>query len=144
MTAVQNGRSASPADRRLVFMAVGAMGLGVQLLVLRLLATGTTLALQMSMVLAVEAALLHNFVWHERWTWADRNPAAAGAWQQRLTRFHLTNGVLSIAGNLVLTSLLVAVAGLHYLVANVLAVAACTVLNFLAADRLVFAGKEHR
>ncbi len=34
MTAVQNGRSASPADRRLVFMAVGAMGLGVQLLVL--------------------------------------------------------------------------------------------------------------
>lgn len=71
MTAIQNGPSASPVDRRLVFMAVGAMGLGVQLLVLRLLATGTTLALQTSMVLAVETALLHNFVWHERWTWAD-------------------------------------------------------------------------
>ena len=55
-------------------MAVGAMGLGVQLLVLRLLATGTTLALQTSMALAVETALLHNFVWHERWTWADRRP----------------------------------------------------------------------
>ena len=137
MTAIQNGPSASPADRRLVFMAVGAMGLGVQLLVLRLLATGTTLALQTSMVLAVETALLHNFVWHERWTWADRKAAASRAWLTRLTRFHLTNGLLSIAGNVLLTSLLVA-AGLHYLVANVLAVAACTVLNFLAADRLVF------
>ena len=55
------------------------MGLGLQLLVLRLLATGTTLALQTSMVLAVETALLHNFVWHERWTWADRKAGARRA-----------------------------------------------------------------
>ena len=112
----------APMDRRLVFMTVGAMGLGLQLLMLRLLATGTTLALQTSMVLAVETALLHNFVWHERWTWADRKPSASSAWLQRLARFHLTSGVLSIAGNVALTSLFVTVAGLHYLVANVLAV----------------------
>ena len=139
MTSTQRRWPAALADRRLAFMAVGAMGLGVQLLVLRLLTTGTTLALQTSMLLAVEAALLHNFVWHERWTWADRQPATPSALLQRLTRFHLTNGVVSIAGNVVLTSVFVAVAGLHYLLANVLAVAACTVLNFLAADRLVFA-----
>ena len=135
---MQLGQVAAPMDRRLVFMAIGTMGLGLQLLVLRLLATGTTLALQTSMVLAVETALLHNFVWHERWTWADRKAGAPSAWLQRLARFHLTSGVVSIAGNVLLTSLFVAVAGLHYLVANVLAVGACTVLNFLAADRLVF------
>jgi hypothetical protein len=55
------------------------MGLGLQLLVLRLLATATTLPLQTSLMLAVETALLHNFVWHERWTWADRKRGASRA-----------------------------------------------------------------
>ena len=138
MTAMQPDGTAVPMDRGLVFMAVGTMGLGVQLMVLRLLAAATTLSLETSMVLAVEVALLHNFVWHERWTWADREPGLSSARLGRLARFHLTNGLFSIAGNVLLTSLLVAVAGLHYLVANVLAVALCTVVNFLAADRLVF------
>ena len=135
---MQLGQVAAPIDRRLVFMAIGTMGLGLQLLVLRMLATGTTLALQTSMVLAVETALLHNFAWHERWTWADRKAGTPGAWLQRLARFHVTSGVVSIAGNVLLTSVFVSGAGLHYLVANVLAVGACTLLNFLAADRLVF------
>ena len=140
----QHGQVATPPDRRLMFVAVGAMGLGVQLLVLRLLATETTMALPVSMALAVEAALLHNFVWHERWTWADRRPGASNPWLARLGRFHLTSGVVSIGGNVLLTSLFVTVAGLHYLVANVLAVAACTILNFLTADRLVFRVQEAR
>jgi putative flippase GtrA len=89
-------------DRRLAFIAVGTMGLGLQLLVLRLLATGTTLPLQTSLMLAVETALLHNFVWHERWTWADRKRGASRVWLRRLTRFHLTSGVVSIFGNVVL------------------------------------------
>jgi putative flippase GtrA len=131
-------RDGQSMDRRLVFMAVGTMGLGVQLLVLPLLASGAGLGLQTSTALAVEAALLHNFVWHEHWTWADRMRGSRRAVFQRLTRFHLTSGAVSIAGNLALTTVFVAVAGLHYLVANVLAVAACTVLDFLAADRLVF------
>jgi len=122
----------------LKFMAVGTMGLGVQLVVLRALATGAGLGLQTSIALAVEAALLHNFVWHERWTWADRTRGPRPAVLRRLTRFHLTSGTLSLLGNLALTTLLAAGAGLHYLVANLLAVAACAVLNFLAADRLVF------
>ena len=121
---------APPTDRRLVFMAIGRMGLGLQLMVLQLLTIGTTLALQTSMVLAVETALLHNFVWHERWTWADRTSGASSAWPKRLARFHVTSGAVSIAGNVLLTSLFVTVSGLHYLVANVLAVGACTVLNF--------------
>jgi putative flippase GtrA len=135
---IRDRQAAPSVDRRLVFIAVGTMGLAVQLVVLRLLATGTGLDLQSSTALAVEAALLHNFVWHERWTWADRTGGVRPAVLQRLARFHLTSGAVSIAGNLALTTVFVAVAGLHYLAANVLAVAACTVLNFVTADRLVF------
>ena len=40
--------------------------------------------------LAVEAAILHNFLWHERWTWSDR--AAAGRRLDRLAAFQRHRG----------------------------------------------------
>jgi putative flippase GtrA len=128
-------------DRRLAFAAVGALGLGVQLSVLHLLAGWSGLDYRAGTALAVEAALLHNFLWHERWTWADRVSPFRGAVGRRLARFHLANGVISLAGNVLLTTVLVTVFALHYLAANLLAVAGCLVLNFLAADRLVFSSE---
>lgn len=47
------------------------------------------------------AAGRHNFVWHERWTWADRVPVH-GHFMKRLLYFHLANGTVSLAGNLIL------------------------------------------
>ena len=44
-----------------------------------------------AMPVAVEAAVLTNFFWHERWTWHDR-VQASGRWS-RLLRFHITNGI---------------------------------------------------
>ena len=85
--------------------------------------------------LAVEAAVLHNFFWHERFTWADRRTAASLA---RLVKFNLSTGGLSIVGNVLAMKLLVEVAGIEYLLANLLSIAACSVLNFLVADRGIF------
>jgi hypothetical protein len=48
---------------------------------------------------AVEAAVLHNFAWHQRWTWRDRRPASAHETLGRLLRFHALNGAVSLAGN---------------------------------------------
>ena len=128
-------------DRRLAFAAVGALGLGVQLSVLHLLTGWSGLDYRAGTALAVEAALLHNFLWHERWTWADRVRPFRGAVGRRLARFHLANGVISLAGNVLLTTVLVTAFALHYLAANLLAVTGCLVLNFLAADRLVFSSE---
>jgi putative flippase GtrA len=52
--------------------------------------------------------------------------------------------VISIAGNVVLTWLLVGWIHLPLLLANLLAVLALSVLNFCSADRLVFATKLSR
>ena len=41
-------------------------------------------------------------------------------------------------GNLLLMKLLVGYFGLHYAVANILAIGVCSVLNFFAGERLVF------
>jgi putative flippase GtrA len=120
------------------FVGVGAAGFAVQLAALQLFTVGLGLPLVVATAGAVEVAVLHNFVWHERWTWVRRGTTARDGRAGRLGRFHLTSGAVSITGNMVITSWVVAVSGAPLLLANALAVGACTVLNFVAADRLVF------
>ena len=135
------------------FNLVGVIGLVVQLAALwlfnRVLGFGELFATGA----AVEAAVLHNFVWHERFTWVDRVGAAARrfAFRElcatrvfsesslgRLLLFNLTNGAVSLAGNITIMSLLIGHARLPLLAANLIATACCALLNFVLSDRLVF------
>lgn len=118
------------------FNAVGAMGIAVQLGALAFLRSVLELNYLFSTALAVEAAVLHNFFWHERFTWADRRIGGAA---QRLFRFNFTTGLFSIAGNVLFTKLFVE-AGVPYLIANGSAIVLCSIINFLVNDRLVFVG----
>jgi putative flippase GtrA len=95
------------------------------------------LPVTLATALAVEGALLHNFAWHERWTWAG---VTGGSRAGRLARFHVSNGLISIAGNIVMTNVLVH-AGLPLVVANAAAVLTCAMLNFTAALLWVFCAK---
>ncbi len=84
---------------------------------------------------AVQTAILHNFLWHQRWTWKGRGRHSAA---RRLLRFNLAAAAVSLVGNLVVMSILVGRLGLPALPANVVAVAACALVNFLVSDRWVF------
>ena len=89
-------------------------------------------------VVAVEAAILHNFYWHQRWTWRDR---PAGSWRAaagRLGRFQLLNGTISLAGNVAVIALLTGVLGVHPVLASIAAIAVCSLVNFGASHSLVF------
>jgi putative flippase GtrA len=127
--------SPSGLVRWMKFNAVGAIGIGVQLAVLTLLKSGLELNYLLATALAVEAAVLHNFFWHERFTWADRPTADR---LHRLLKFNLTTGLFSIGGNIVFTKLLVN-AGVGYLPADATSIALCSIINFALNDRLVFA-----
>jgi putative flippase GtrA len=118
------------------FNVVGIVGLVVQLGAL-IAFDRMGIPIVPATALAVEAALLHNFFWHERWTWAG---VTSGSRAGRLARFHASNGVLSIAGNIALTSALVH-AGAPLVVANVAAVLMCALLNFATAHVWVFCAK---
>ncbi len=120
------------------FNVVGIMGVGVQIMTLVMLRGWFHMDYLLATALAVEAAILHNFVWHERWTWVDRTTSHDSTRLARLLRFNLTIGVLSIGENLLFMELLVGRLEVHYLVANLIAIASCSVLNFVASDRLVF------
>ena len=127
----------SEVKRWVMFNSVGAIGIVVQLCTLFLLTSCAGVNYLLATGLAVEAAVLHNFLWHERWTWADR-PRVPGSLGKRLAWFHLANGALSMAGNLILMRVFVEAFELSFLAANLMAITICSMLNFLAGDRIVF------
>ncbi len=130
---------ASPDPRRRVwaFVAVGVIGFGLQLTLLALL-TRAHVPYLAATAIAVETTIVHNFLWHERWTWRDRRETGAAVRWARLARFNLTTALTSLIGTLVWTAALVEIGGAPILVANAVAVALVGVLNLVLADRYVF------
>jgi putative flippase GtrA len=128
--------------RWIKFNLVGAIGIGVQLGILALLMGIFHMNYMPATGLAVETTVLHNFVWHERFTWANRG---AGGWRDvcmRLLRFNVTAGTVSIGGNLLLMRLLVGEAGVTAFAANLVSIAVCSLLNFVVSDQWVFSASQ--
>jgi putative flippase GtrA len=124
--------------RWLTFNGVGALGFVLQLGLLWGLVRVLGVHYVWATLIAVEAAILHNFVWHQRCTWRDRPSAGRDGTRQRLIRFHLLNGSVSLVGNLGLMLILSGALGLDPIRANVIAVIACSIVNFVGSDALVF------
>ena len=120
------------------FSLVGAMGMVVQLVALALISRWATGHYLYASAAALELTLLHNFVWHLHYTWRDRRGHAALL--DQLVRFHLSNGLVSLLGNLALMRILVHGAHLPLLVANLIAILCCSVVNFCLGDNWAFAG----
>jgi putative flippase GtrA len=135
-------RSVADRFRLSRFLAVGLVGFLVQIAALAALTSLAHWTWLPATLVSVELAVIHNFLWHERWTWIDRTdvPPALSALFARLLRFHVANGLISIAGNAALMSWLVGVLALPAIPANALAVGTMSVLNFVMADRWVFRG----
>lgn len=132
----------APARSRVgAFLVVGAFGFVLQIALLQMLLTVWNWSYLPATVLAVEAAVLHNFLWHERWTWRDRRHLAADRLAS-LLRFHISNGLTSIIGNAIVTTAGVELLHVPPVIANVVAVIAISVVNYLAADRWVFTGAK--
>ncbi len=123
--------------RWLKFNAIGIAGVGVQLWFLHLLVRADVGYLAAT-ALAVEAAVLHNFAWHQRYTWADRPADDINAVMARLIRFHVSNGSVSIVGNVLLMHWLVGGLHVQLLPANFAAILICSLINFVLGDRFVF------
>ncbi|HSC26781.1 MAG TPA: GtrA family protein, partial [Vicinamibacterales bacterium] len=117
-----------PLRRWLVFNGVGAMGFVLQLAALGAMVHIGGLHYLVATVIAVEAAILHNYVWHLRWTWRDRPGRGVRNSLARLGRFHALNGAVSVGGNLVLMALLVGGAGIAPVEASAIAVLVCSLV----------------
>ena len=121
------------------FNVVGVMGMAVQLASLALLHRLLGGRYLLATALALELTLLHNFCWHVRFTWRDR--ADVGSVSGRLVRFLLSNGLVSLVGNLGVVRVLHGV-GVPLIAANAVAILACSMVNFWVGNVWAFgAGK---
>lgn len=123
--------------RVLRFNGVGALGIGVQLSTVAALTAWLHVNVAAATAIGVTAAVVHNFIWHREWTWADRRAEGRDV-LLTFCSFALSNGAVSLVGNVTLASILVWWTGLHGVAANVVAIAACGVVNYWLGDRVVF------
>ena len=134
----QPARTKQLGWRWLKFNLVGGIGIAVQLATLWVLLHGFHCSYLWATALAVETAVLHNFFWHHHFTWADR---VSGHWRdiaRRLLHFNLTNGAVSIVGNVILMRMLAGAFHLPVLSANMPSIASCSILNFFLSETYVF------
>jgi putative flippase GtrA len=120
------------------FNLVGGIGIAVQFAALFLLKMVLNFNYLLATAIAVEAAVVHNFIWHEQFTWADRVQPSWRRSLPRLLRFNLTTGAVSIVGNLALMKMMVGQGHMNYLLANAIAIAVCSLANFLVSEGWVF------
>lgn len=121
------------------FNLVGVVGFTFQTVALFVLTrTVPRVGYLAATAMAVELAVLNNFVWHQRWTWNDRPSLTKKQTLLRLAKFNATTGMISLVGNVLLMSVLVGRFGFPILGANVVTVVACSLLSFFLADRIAF------
>jgi putative flippase GtrA len=116
------------------FALAGTGGLLVQIATFAVLNSLLNVNYLVTTLVAVEAAILSNFVWHQRWTFRDRS----GSWLERLIQFNALTAVTSIVGSVFVTAVLVESFALPAILANVVSVMILSVINFIGADTLVF------
>lgn len=119
------------------FNLVGAMGMALQLAALALFNRWMAGHYLFASAAAIELTLLHNFLWHIHYTWRERRDGARRLHQ--LVRFHLSSGLVSMVGNLVLMRLLIHDARLPLLVSNLVAIVCCSMANFCLGNNWAFA-----
>lgn len=119
------------------FLTGGLAGFVLQIAVLAVL-IALNVQYLVATALAVELAIVINFLWHERWTWQDRPARNDRERWLRLVRYNLMTGITSIVGSLVVTALLVESLSMSPVVANIISVVALGALNFAGAETLVF------
>jgi putative flippase GtrA len=117
---------------------VGAIGFAVQVGFVSALTRLGGLEVAVATAVAVELTILHNFAWHERWTWADHAAGQASGALRRLLRFNLV-ALGTLALNVAITAGLFHRLQVPPELANLVAVAACSALNYAAIDGVVLA-----
>lgn len=122
--------------RFLRFAAAGAVGFVVQIAAVALLLE-LDMHYLLATALAVEAAIIVNFIAHQYWTWNDRT-ASGVSLLERMLRYNALTSLTSVFGSIFLSAYFVEATGLHPIVANIAAIVALSAINFVGADRLIF------
>ncbi len=119
------------------FVNLGVLYLGQEFVFEAIESSQTRLSL--SLALAIFCATVSNFSWNRIWTWADRKEEIEKHFFLQLGQYFIACWA-AIVIQFVLTKVIAIY--LHYLAANVIAIAASSVVNFLVNDVWTFGTKK--
>lgn len=120
-----------------LFNVVAAGGFVIQITLIALLTRIAGWETWLAAAIGVQAALLHNFAGHGRWTWADRPVRGARAVLARFWRYEVVH-LVTAAGCVALTAWLAARTGWPAEAANMAAVCTFSLVNYFVSDRALF------
>jgi dolichol-phosphate mannosyltransferase len=106
------------------FLVVGAAGVLVNSVLLVLFYQVAHVPLVVASALAVEASIIHNYIWNDRWTFARTSWSS-----RRLVKFN----AVGLAGLVIATAILwmlVTHLGIAYVLANLVGIGTATIWNF--------------
>lgn len=95
--------------------------------------------LKASLGLAIFISTLHNYLWNRSWTWRERKRSTRAGFFIQMVQYFLACGLA--IGLQYLFTLILAVF-VHYLAANVIAIALAAVVTYLLNDLWTFARRR--
>jgi dolichol-phosphate mannosyltransferase len=111
--------AASPVVRFVKFSLVGGSGVVVNVGLLHVFTACARLDYRIASIMAIECAVVNNFLWNYFWTWKDRKARSKRSFAYMLFKFHLSSGVTALVVNWGLLVLLTEVLHVNYHVPNV-------------------------
>ena len=123
--------------RFITFTFVGVSGIVVNNAILYYANEYLHVPIAFASLIAIQIAIFNNFTWNHRFTWTDREMTGFQAIRTGLLKFTLVSW---IAGGLnwVILLILHHSFGLHYIVANLIAILIASVLNYFLNDLWTF------
>ncbi len=125
--------------RFITFTFVGISGIVVNNAILFYAKEYLFVPIPIASLIAIQIAIFNNFIWNHRYTWTDREMKGFHAIRTGLLKF---TAVSWIAGGLnwIILLLLTHYAGLYYILANLIAILAASILNYFLNDLWTFRG----
>ncbi len=125
--------------RVLKFAVVGGSGVLVNMGVLYLLTHYARIHYMVSSVFAIEFSILTNFLLNNYWTWRDR---MGKSFFRKFLQYHISVGVSAVLANWLLLVFLTEVAGIYYLISNLIGIGVGMLFNFVLNDLWTFRQRQ--
>lgn len=126
-----------PIKRAVKFALVGSSGVLVNMGFFFIFNEIIRLAYQISSIIAIEIAIINNFIWNAYWTWKDRKTANVKEKRIRFLKYHLITGASSLM-NYGILILLVEAAHMNKYIANLIGILIAMGFNFILNHKWTF------
>ncbi|MBU0518750.1 GtrA family protein [bacterium] len=93
-------------------------------------------------LLAIEIAIIHNFLWHRYWTWNDRNGENPKSFFKHLLIYNSMTGLVDLVANITVLWSLTTFAGVHFMISNLCGMMLGPFIKFWLNEKVIFKGRK--